>query len=322
MTMAAIEPLLSLIRSQFRANRIPCLMYHEVLPDSIDAGLWTVVRESDFDQQLQHLRRHYTPISIEEAIDEYRIHKRWPSGAVLVTFDDGYRGNLENALPVASSRHVPITVFVATKWVQDGGRHWFDKLMVYLLYSGGTRIDLRDHGGEIYSIKKAADTETWWNDVSQVLEKIKQLPEEDRRVFVDQIVTRHEKTFPVNLLAPLTVEELRELDTSPLVTIGAHSHSHEILTGIPREQALQSIVFSRDLLKQWLGSEIKHFAYPNGNFNQETKELLRDLDFTSAVTTEARLWNVDDDFLSLPRIGVGRFDPAGFFRSRVAGLAG
>lgn len=320
MTMAGVGPLLSIIRSQLRVDRMPCLMYHEVLPDSVDIGVWTVVRESDFDAQLRHLRQHYTPIAIEEALDEYRVRHRWPNGAVLLTFDDGYSGNLATALPIAEAHGVPITVFVATRWVEEGRRHWFDRLILHFLSAKQTKIDLKEFGGAEIIITRPSDTESWWNDVSKVLEQLKRLPEENRNTFVDCLCQQNKDQSGLDFIAPLTVDGLKSLASSPCVSIGAHSHGHEILPRLSADEARQSVARSKMLLEQWLGCEVKHFAYPNGDYDQVTREIIRELAFATALTTKPGLWKPDDDLLALPRIGIGRFDPAGFFRSRVAGL--
>jgi peptidoglycan/xylan/chitin deacetylase (PgdA/CDA1 family) len=320
MSMAAVEPVLWLVRRQLRAGRIPCLMYHEVLADDAGAGLWTVVRAGDFERQLRYLLRHYTPLSIDEAVHEYRRHRRWPNGAVLITFDDGYAGNLNTVLPIVQSQRVPVTVYVATRWVQDGRLHWFDRMMVYLAGQSPVQVDLRDYGGAVFTISGHADTEHWWNDVSAVLGFLKSLPEDVRGRAVDQVTVTAFETDPAGHLAPLTIAQLRELADSDLVTIGAHSHEHEILTGISLKAARQSVTRSRDLLEQWTGSAVRHFAYPNGNHSHGLANMLQDISFDTAVTTRPGLWKPDDNLLELPRIGIGRFDPGGYFRTRTAGL--
>ncbi len=320
LSMAAVEPVLRLVRWQLRAGRMPCLMYHEVLPDAAGAGLWTVVRAGDFERQLTHLSRHYTPLSIDEALHERGRRGRWPDGAVLVTFDDGYAGNLKTALPVAQALGVPVTVYVATRWVQDGRLHWFDRMMDYLVSRGPVEVDLRDHGYGVFPVGRHADTEGWWNEVSALLECLKSLPEETRLHVVDQVTAPDGAAPPAGRLAPLSIEDLRTLAGSDLVTIGAHSHEHEILTGIPLPAARQSVTRSRDLLEQWLGQPVRHFAYPNGNHAPALMDLLQELSFDTAVTTRPGLWKPDDNLFALPRIGIGRFDPVGYYRTRLAGL--
>ena len=45
-----------------------------------------------------------------------------------MTFDDGYRDNLTNALPIAESKGVPITVFVTSGILGNHHGLWWDRL--------------------------------------------------------------------------------------------------------------------------------------------------------------------------------------------------
>ena len=45
-----------------------------------------------------------------------------------MTLDDGYRDNLTNALPIAESKGVPITVFVTSGMVGSSNGFWRDRL--------------------------------------------------------------------------------------------------------------------------------------------------------------------------------------------------
>ena len=79
-----------------RALRV--LMYHKV------NDLWpnpTTVPTAVFDEQMRLLRElGYTPVALDAVRDYYLHGTPLPPGAVLITFDDGYRDNLENALPI------------------------------------------------------------------------------------------------------------------------------------------------------------------------------------------------------------------------------
>jgi peptidoglycan/xylan/chitin deacetylase (PgdA/CDA1 family) len=86
------------------------LMYHKVndLP-----GNPVTVPVSLFDEQMAQLRElGYQPVGLEEVIAHYVEAKPLPPGATLITFDDGYRDNLENALPVLKKHGYPAVLFV------------------------------------------------------------------------------------------------------------------------------------------------------------------------------------------------------------------
>jgi peptidoglycan/xylan/chitin deacetylase (PgdA/CDA1 family) len=94
------------------------LMYHKV------NDLWpnpTSVPTAVFAEQMSLLGElGYVPVSIEAVRDYYLHGAPLPAGAVLITFDDGYRDNLENALPILERHGFPAVVFVPIAFLDDG----------------------------------------------------------------------------------------------------------------------------------------------------------------------------------------------------------
>ena len=95
------------------------LMYHKV------NDLWpnpTTVPTAVFEEQMSLLGKlGYVPVSLDAVRDHYLERAPLPSRAVLITFDDGYRDNLENALPVLKRHGYPAVVFVPIGYL-DGDR--------------------------------------------------------------------------------------------------------------------------------------------------------------------------------------------------------
>lgn len=94
------------------------LMYHKV------NDRWpnpATVPTAVFDEQMHLLRDlGYTPVTLDAVRDHYLEGVPLPPGAVLITFDDGYRDNLENALPVLERYGYPAVVFVPIGYLDDG----------------------------------------------------------------------------------------------------------------------------------------------------------------------------------------------------------
>ena len=101
------------------ANRtLRVLMYHKV------NDLWpnpTTVPTAVFEEQMALLGElAYVPVSLDAVRDHYLQASELPERAVLITFDDGYRDNLENALPVLRRYGYPAVVFVPIGFLDDG----------------------------------------------------------------------------------------------------------------------------------------------------------------------------------------------------------
>ena len=86
--------------------------------------------------------------------------------------------------------------------------------------------------------------------------------------------------------------------------VGSHSCSHPRLRELQPDAALYEIAESRTVLRNMLGVPIEHFAYPFGQFNADTVELVRRAGYSSAVTVLPGVARTSDDRLRLPRIVV------------------
>jgi len=83
--------------------------------------------------------------------------------------------------------------------------------------------------------------------------------------------------------SPLSWEEIREMSENG-IEFGAHTVTHPRLTRIPLGKAKEEIEQSKKEIEDKIGKEVKHFAYPYGDFNEALIEIVRETGFLSAVT--------------------------------------
>jgi peptidoglycan/xylan/chitin deacetylase (PgdA/CDA1 family) len=99
----------------------PILMYHQVGPHRPRSALnrWRVPEE-EFRWQLDALaRRGYRGVALRDLLDTPSA----PERCAVLTFDDGYRGVFQHALPALLSRAFSATVFVVADKV-GGANDW------------------------------------------------------------------------------------------------------------------------------------------------------------------------------------------------------
>jgi peptidoglycan/xylan/chitin deacetylase (PgdA/CDA1 family) len=95
------------------------LMYHKV--NDLRPNPTTVPTEAFAEQMALLGELGYTPVSLADVRDHFVADEPLPPGAVLITFDDGYRDNLENALPILRRHGYPAVIFVPIGFL-DGDR--------------------------------------------------------------------------------------------------------------------------------------------------------------------------------------------------------
>jgi len=92
------------------------LTYHRVNDDH--RGDRLSVRTDSFREQMELLVASGRPVvSLGRALPALSGDQPLPEDALAITFDDGYRDNLDVALPILERLGLPATVFVATGYV-------------------------------------------------------------------------------------------------------------------------------------------------------------------------------------------------------------
>lgn len=110
-----------------RSTGVPILMYHKIgdpPPGSRLKSLWVSARE--FRDQMTYLKVHgFTPVTFLDIAAHVDEGVPVPEKPVLITFDDGYRNNYENAFPVLREFGFKAVVFLVVNTV-EAENAWHD----------------------------------------------------------------------------------------------------------------------------------------------------------------------------------------------------
>ena len=97
--------------------RLRVLMYHKV--NDVPGNPLTVP-VSLFDEQMTQLRElGYSVVTLDDVLAFYSDGGLLPPRPVLITFDDGYRDNLEHAAPILVRHGYPAVLFVSLAFLDD-----------------------------------------------------------------------------------------------------------------------------------------------------------------------------------------------------------
>jgi len=122
----------------------------------------------------------------------------------------------------------------------------------------------------------------------------------------------------------LNWDEIKEMQSSKLITFGSHSMSHQHLGQLPRPRIEYELRQSRAYLEKRLNQPVRFFAYPGGiraygDISEETDLLLVESGYQLACTSETGRNSLRDNLYALKRIGMGRNDSPSLFRAKLIG---
>jgi peptidoglycan/xylan/chitin deacetylase (PgdA/CDA1 family) len=296
-----ISGVLFLAKSWVRRRGALVLTFHRVLTDADlerTASLpGMVVRRQTFNSFLQYAAEKCVFLDLSRV-------PQWQPGPrikLAVTFDDGWSDNALAAFPIARAHRVPMLIFIVPEKVGTALPFWPERAASML------EQDIPPNG-QRRSI----------SEVEQTIEALKGLPSEERSQRIGHLIAGHRPALPASPDTTMTWEQIARLQSGG-VCFGSHTTTHEILTTVPLDRAQQEISGSRRIIEEKLGTPCRLFAYPNGDFSREVRDLVQRAGYSFAfVNQDPGIWTSDCDPYLVPRINVceyhlvdanGKFSP-------------
>ncbi len=113
-------------------------------------------------------------------------------------------------------------------------------------------------------------------------------------------------------------DQIRDLHEDG-VEFGSHTATHAMLTGLTIEEMAREALRSRTALEEQIGQTIMSIAYPFGAYDRIVETVCGACGYVFGVTCEARLCDVGDRLLALPRLEVTGDLPFESFVDLIAG---
>jgi len=228
-------------------------------------------------------------ISSDELIKILDKKIKPPKRAIWLTFDDGWKGNMKNVIPLIKKYQIPVTFFISTGVMHPGGFFWFTFVRQYQKY---------------LPFPYKNNVKLLWV-----------IPESERKRIVDNL----KQNIDLKLGKELNKEsidtgDLIYLSSLPTVTIGAHTVNHVITSNCTQQELNFEISQCKTDLEMWSNKMVFSFAYPNGDHSNLEKKILSQRGFTIAATTEKKFITPDTDPMLVPRFCIN--DDAFFFETK------
>jgi peptidoglycan/xylan/chitin deacetylase (PgdA/CDA1 family) len=273
---------------------------------------------------VNYLRRRRIDIVSPDEVAR-RLHERdFRRRFACITLDGAYRDHYDSAWPVFKKHGVPFTVFVPTSFPDRLGELWW--MAVAAVVAKSTSVILVMDGREQrVDCVSGADKRYLYNGLMQWL--LARGRDEDIVAFVRDLAARYDVDMAeICERACMTWQQISAFASDPLVTIGAQSVNHPILTKLSPQRVERELQMSRTVIEGAIGIVPKHFAYPFGQreaAGEREFQIARDLGYATAMTMRPEvLTRAHADWpTALPRIALdGDFQRVRYLQVAMSGL--
>jgi len=222
---------------------------------------------------------------------------------MVVTFDDGYRDFIDNAVPILLDLDVPACHNVSPLLIDRRTPPWTQVLSVCLDSLHDKYLQLPD--GTDFPISKPIDEKVFL----KLCDRLYLVNNEERIEWLDNLVATLQVTF--DLYSMMTWEDIRDCIKNGF-SIGSHSYSHRNLSKIEDSDLLQiEIALSRQRILEETGIAPSVFSFPSGLYNDKSLKVVEESGYSIALLCDEKPANIgiindSDALLCLPRILIDR----------------
>jgi peptidoglycan/xylan/chitin deacetylase (PgdA/CDA1 family) len=327
--------LLQLRQAMVLRNRAVVLMYHRVLTpeERRRAGSHPalVVERDTFARQMALLKKRFVVLSVAQFAEYVEQRRPLPSSSCVVTFDDGWRDNYDNALPILARLGMPSLIFLPMNFIGRRRVFWQEALVQLL---GRAVVRLRrepQQRAAVAALLAPAGLAGLLDD-----------PSPDPKAAIIAAVSAQKsltretiEQLVADLAARLGVdtEELAStdgfIDWSQVetmarqgVTFGGHGIDHLLLTQVSDAQADAEIEGSRRALDAQLREPTPTFSYPNGYWTPRVAAKVKSMGYRLAFIAQGGPVTCDDDPWTLRRVNIHESvtNTDALFLARLVGL--
>ena len=246
--------------------------YHRVVEDFAASAATSIpsmlVSRQMLERHLDWIGRRFRFVSLDELGARLDGSDGSDDPVAAITFDDGYRDFYDHAFPLLKQKGIPAAVFVVTDLVSTTRVQTHDKL--YLLLSrrvGARNLKPVELAGLLQglgiSVPGIVDN-TPYQATRALLEALPMASIGRVVAALESEASISEDTFKP--FYSLTWEMLDRVQRSGM-TIGSHTRTHVMMTRESGPRVLDEVTGPRDEIKRRLGTDVRHFAYPSGQFN-------------------------------------------------------
>ncbi len=311
-------------------NKIIVLTYHGVVSSIPETNRQyeyrNMILDKDFKWQLDFLSCYYNKISIEQFMDFREGKINLPQNPFLITFDDGYRNNLQVATPLLKEKGISAIFFITSGLIGSREELLWTDLITYLLFATKkkkVRVLL------LNEVEFSLETEKFRELASIRIRSF--LKNASKQEITRVIAALKSQLDDVESVTPNKYKERYEflswkeainlLETG--MVVGSHTVSHPILATLSLQMSKFEITKSKEEIEAHLKKPCDYFSYPNGkssDFGTLHEKMLEEANYKCAFSQISGVNDKDTNRYALRRINIDSGLTPVLFEAKICGF--
>jgi peptidoglycan/xylan/chitin deacetylase (PgdA/CDA1 family) len=293
-------------------------LFHRV-SDEVDT-MWPPIKPSLFSKIISYLTRNYRVVPLENYLDNPAAFQSKQKIATVL-FDDGYKDNIECAVPILDKFKCPASFYVVSDCIDKNIPTWTFILDNAVLKTKKQHIELNyDFVPGRFNLIQVKDKSQLNTEIrKEVKPWLKKLSNQQRLLIVQSILSQCDDV-PAPEKTMMNWNELRQMQAAGYM-IGSHSVSHPLLASVEDEKELFfELKGSGERIRSELGKFPAGISSPIGRFDQRVIACSKTAGYHFGLAVQQRFYDTsNDDLFAIPRTELSN-EPAWKCKLRINGI--
>jgi len=274
-------------------------LFHRVNPQR--DILWDPMDVKLFDKCINYISKKYKVVLFEELALSDKLYDSKEKYATIM-FDDGYKDNIDYALPILEKYNVKASFYVVTDCIDKNIPTWTHILEYSFQNTNITDLKLNfDFLPDELKIQKLKSKEDRISYVRKLKPFLKKISYEEREQVLNVISNSfHDVKLPKLMM---NWDDLKLLKKKGHY-IGSHTVTHSMLGTMKDENKIfNELANSMNSIKNNLGHTPLTISYPVGSFNETTKRISKSVGYKIGLAVKQNIFNPEkEDLFEVSRI--------------------
>jgi len=280
---------------------ITVFSFHRVHP--ISDNLWDPISPELFEKIIKYISARFDIQTLEHVLSNISSFTSAKKTACIV-FDDGYKDNIEYAIPVLQKYKIRASFYVVTDCIDKQILTWTHQLAYTFQNTKISKIDLKD----CWFLPAPLQDINWETNseklvfAQQLKKELKSVSNEHRIKVLESLRTQCDDVSIYTTLM-MNWDDARKLISLGHI-VGSHTVTHAMLGNITNPDVIKhELQYSAKRIADETSVFPHTISYPVGSYNQDVINLAKETGYAFGLAVNQRKYNpLTDDIYAVPRI--------------------
>jgi peptidoglycan/xylan/chitin deacetylase (PgdA/CDA1 family) len=281
--------------------------------------IWPPMKPSLFLSIIKQLTNKFTVVSLEHYLTDpgsFQTKRR----LATVSFDDGYKDNIEYAVPILKKFNCHASFYVVSECIDRNIPTWTYILDDIFQKTNQKKIDLQyDFVPEKFKHIPLQSITPDNQIIKDIKIWLKKIPNQ-QRLLILKVIGEQCNDVPLPINKMMSWSDIRQLDQEGFI-IGSHSHTHPLLANLEQEEEISAeLNVSAQKIKQETGKWPQTISYPVNSYDERVVRLSKEAGYQYGLAVGQRFFKTEkDDQFKIPRAELHQ-EPAWKVQIRINGM--